>query len=353
MSQVNFDKESFKLIESDNKALSYMGRIDFSDAKAPKLINAASNIRVRFTGTSLKVILKNKRFQDNTWIGAIVDGIQQKIEMKPDCEPYIYTLAEGLEDKEHTVTLFKRMAGAHYVFFCGFIIDKNAVVVPTDDKYDMKLEVYGDSVSAGEVCEAIYYEGQSDPSHNSCYDNSWFSYPYSLARKLNAELHNISQGGLALFDGTGYYCSDMLTGLESTYDKLSYSPYDTVTPWDFSLYTPDLVIIAIGQNDHNPNPDAIYTPEYSRKWKDKYIEIVRDLQKKYTNTKFLLTMTVLKHYPIWDTVLDEVCAELNDENVKRFRFRRNGLATDGHPRVTEQEEMAMELYSFVTEWFGK
>ena len=54
------------------------------------------------------------------------------------------------------------------------------------------------------------------------------------------------------------------------------------------------------------------------------------------------------HDPRWDEVLDEIKEELGDF-VYRYRYRRNGAATPGHPRITEQNEMALELSQFIKE----
>jgi hypothetical protein len=213
--------------------------------------------------------------------------------------------------------------------------------------------VYGDSVSAGEVTEALYYEGQCDPEdHRNRLDNSHFAYPMALARKLNAELHDIAQGGIALLDGTGYFCSDQLTGMESCYDKIQFSPYAEKKQWDFSRWTPDAVIIAIGQNDANPEPERIKTQEYRRYWKDNYIKLLRTLMEKYPAAKFVLILTILGHDHTWDDALEEIAQEVNSERVTHFMFRRTGCGTNGHPRATEQEEMAGELYSYFKNEIG-
>lgn len=270
-------EETKKLITADDPCFEYVGRIDFDRPARPVLIWPASTADVIFTGTSVGVVLKNINLQEYTYFGAIVDGIQQRIDLKNDDADVLYMLAEGLEDKEHTLTLFKRMAGANYVELAGIIVDKDAAVRNPEHKYDMKLEVYGDSVSAGEVTEALNYVGQSDPAHHSEFDNSYFSYSWALARKLNAELHDTAQGGIAILDGTGWYCSDQLTGMLSCYDKLEYSPYRERKQWDFTKFTPDVVIIALGQNDANPEPERIKTPEYRRMWKDSYISLLNAL----------------------------------------------------------------------------
>lgn len=346
--------ETKKLITADNACFQYMGRIDFDDPKHPVMVWPASCADTVFTGTSLSVVVKNKRFQEDTHFAVIIDGVMQKLFMGNSDEDELFTVAENLEDKPHTLRILKTLAAQHYLTFVGIIVDKSAEVSNPNHRYDYKLEVYGDSVSAGEVTEALYYEGQCDPeNHHSRYDNSHFGYPMALSRKLNAELHDIAQGGIALFDGTGWFCSDKLTGMLSCYDKIQYSPYAATKQWDFSRFTPDIVIIAIGQNDANPEPERIKTPEYRRRWKDAYVGLLNELRGKYKDnprvTKYILMLTVLRHDPTWDDALEEICAEVNSPEVTHFKFRRNGDATNGHPRATEQEEMAGELYSYITE----
>ena len=334
------------VLKADNKAFAYMGRTD-----GCTLIYAGSNVKFGFAGTSLKITLENiPMTSDGIWIGAVIDGVQHKYELSHDTGVQTVTLAEGLAEGKHNCMIFKRQAAAHYFTLVSAEAED---IFPLDLHYDMKLEFFGDSVSAGEVTEAVYYEGMADPEgHGGQYDNSYFAYTFSAARKLNAEFCNNSQGGLALLDHTGYFYGpavETLTGLESTYDKLRYVPYAPggTSQWDFSRYTPDFVIFAIGQNDANPNPEAVFDKAYTENWKAKYKEILLDLKSRYKTAKFIIITTVLKHERKWEYILDEVCAELADPDVTRLHFRRAGLATDGHPRITEQEEMAQELADYI------
>ncbi len=339
-----------KLIPANSGCFQYVGRIDLDDPKRPVMTWPATYADVNFTGTSAAVVLKNINFQDDTHFAVIVDGVLKKITLPKTREDELYIAAEGLEDKPHTLRILKTMASHNYLEFVGIVVDENAEVTNPAHKYDMKLEVYGDSVSAGEVTEAIYYEGQCDPAdHRNRLDNSAFSYPYKLAKKLNAELHDIAQGGIALLDGTGYFCSDQLTGMESCYDKIEFTPYADRKTWDFSRWTADAVIIAIGQNDANPEPERIKEPGYRRMWKDNYIKLLRTLMEKYPAAMFVLILTILGHDPTWDDALEEIAQEMNSDRVSHFMFRRTGCGTNGHPRATEQEEMAGELYRYFEE----
>lgn len=336
---------------ADNKAFHYMGRIDRAGAEA-LFIYAGSNVSCKFKGTYVKLRLRNMPMCEYYAVGVVIDGVQYKLELEANGDEQVLTVAEKLPEGEHSFMLFKRMGAAHYFSFISFETDGE--ILPSDKKYDLKLEYYGDSVSAGEVTEAVFYEGHCDPeNHKGFYDNSYFSYTFSLARKLNAEFYNNSQGGLALFDKTGYFCGpelETMKGLEFTYNKMSYVPYAPcgVSDWDFSRYTPDIVIFAIGQNDANPNPKAIFDKEYAEKWKAKYKEIALDIKGKYGSPKFILITTVLMHDPEWDRVIGEIAEELG-EGAYHYMFRRNGAATPGHPRITEQEEMALELEKFIRE----
>ena len=335
----------------DNGAFYYMGRVGGTKSE-PMFIYAGSNVRCKFSGTYVKLRIKNIPMGEYYAVGAVIDGVQYKIDLSGSPEEQTVTVAEKLPEGEHSFMLFKRMGAAHYFSLSGFETDGE--LIQQDYSFDIKLEYYGDSVSAGEVTEAVFYEGHSDPeNHKGVYDNSYFSYTFSLARKLNAEFYNNSQGGLALFDKTGYFCGpelETMKGLEFTYDKLSYVPYAPcgVSDWDFSKYNPDIVIFAIGQNDANPDPEAIHNPEYSEKWKGKYKEIVGELRGKYNNPKFILITTLLMHDPKWDEVIGEIADELG-YGVYHYMFKRNGAATPGHPRITEQEEMALELEKFIRE----
>ena len=79
------------------------------------------------------------------------------------------------------------------------------------------------------------------------------SYSWQTARLLGAELHDIATGGMALEDGTGYFYAPDYIGMLSSWDKINYyPPFGAKTDWDFSRYTPHVVVTAIGQNDANP-----------------------------------------------------------------------------------------------------
>ena len=136
-------------------------------------------------------------------------------------------------------------------------------------KTDKRIEGYGDSVSAGEVSEAVDFVGKEDPEHEGGYSNSYYSYGWILARKLGAQIHDIAQGGIALMDGEGWYHEPEQIGMETVWNKVHYNTrLSGMSDWDFSRYIPQVVIVAVGQNDCHPEDymKEEYCHPQARKW---------------------------------------------------------------------------------------
>lgn len=337
------------LIKPEHSLLQYAGRIDWSDKEAPVLVYPCSSIKMKFTGSRVAATVENHTSYFGNFLGYLIDN-EQKCVRLADSGKETIVLAEGLADKEHELMLFKRMDACHTFTFYGFEIDDDACVLQPDEKPARRMEVYGDSVSAGEVSEAVDYIGQPDPVHDGEFSNSYYSYAWMTARKLGAEIHDIAQGGVALLDGTGWFAGPDFIGLESIYDKIQYYPELTNTvKWDFHRYRPHVVIVAIGQND--ANPDNYMASDYegakAKHWRESYRAFISRLCGIYPQAEIILATTILEHDPGWDKAIGQVCEELADKHIHHFLYRRNGSGTPGHIRIPEAEEMASELTAFI------
>ncbi len=340
-------------ISFDDRELSYMGRTErYNDGV--RFVFAGTSVTLRFKGTFVRCIIRNHKFFNVQEIGTVIDGKVGKVTFEHKDEDITLTLAEGMDDRLHEVTLYKRQDAAHYFEFKGFEVDENAEISEPKPLPKRRIECYGDSVSAGAVVEAVANTAAIDPEdHQGTYDNSWYAFPMITARNLGAQINNIAQGGIAIFDKSGYYHAPDHIGMETAYTKVCYFPEAEggYSDWDFKKYTPHVVLFAVGQNDpHNEGgadfeiTDAIYR----EKWKSRYKAIINDLRSKYPKAVFILMLTVLMHDPAWDKAIDEIAREFGDPKVTHFVFRRTGAATPGHPRITEQYEMAEELTAFIS-----
>jgi hypothetical protein len=339
-------------IELDNLKLQYNGRIDFSNPKKPEFIYPASFIKFRFRGTRAKAIIRNRQVYWSNYIGIIIDGdvVNQKSVLLSNEGEAEIILAESLSFGEHEILLFKRMDACHEFVLEELELSEDSELLEVKALPERKIEVFGDSVSAGEVSEAVDYIGIEDPEHEGEYSNSWYSYAWIAARKLNAQLHDVAQGGIALLNQTGWYSAPDYIGLEYSWDKLHYAPeLGKATKWDFARYTPHVVIIAIGQNDNHPEDymKADYGCEKSVYWRARYKEFVKQIRDTYPNARVILTTTILEHDASWDKSIEQVCNELADEKVTHFLYSKNGVGTKGHIRIPEAEVMGEELAKYI------
>ena len=319
---------------------------------------AASSATVHFTGTELSATVSCNSIWGSNALGLVVDGRLSKVPVQKENngKSMTFLLANGLEaDREHTAILYKRLDSSYDYVVEAFTCDGD--FLPAPPKPDLRLEFYGDSVTSGACIECVDYVGHPDPcSNDSSYDNSWFGYAWQTARALNADVHTISQGGIAVFNGTGYFHMPETIGMEDSWDKLCYFPEGgEITEWDFSRYIPDIVVFALGQNDHhdavnNTDDLTVAGPDYRAKWQNGYKQMVRSLAAKYPAcTKYVFMTTVLMHDKCWDDAIGEIVRDLQAEGLQaaQYLFRRNGAATPGHPRIPEHTEMAEELTAYI------
>ena len=339
-------------ISLDDQRLSYSGRIDVTDPGRPEFIFPATSLTFRFTGRQAVLTVENLRLYWDNFLGGIIDGEQKAWKLNPEGETRIL-LVSGKEEACHEITVFKRQDCCHEVVLSSLELSAGSVLHPAPEKPWRRMEVFGDSVSAGEVSEAVDWAGKLDPPHQGEYSNSWYSYAWIAARMLGAELHDTAQGGIPLLNHTGWFAPPAYPGMEFMWDKLHYHPeLGKVAEWDFSRYQPQLVVIAIGQNDSNPEDYMASDPdgEKADRWKREYRRLAESIREKYPEAVIILATTILCHHENWDRAIGEVCRQMNkagDGKVYHFLYRRNGKGTPGHIRIPEAEEMAGELVSFV------
>ena len=340
----------------NNSSLIYSGRIDWSDPFAIVWTYPGTFVKIRFKGTHLSVHVRNKNNYWDNYLGIVEGDAQTKVLLPKEGEAEIEVPLLETEDGIHEVMIFKRQDACHELTILGFEINNrnhngnsndDAVLLPASPLPPRRIEVYGDSVSAGEVSEALDYIGKADPTdQHGEYSNSWYSYAWITARTFDAQLHDIAQGGAALLDETGWYHAPDYIGMETIWDKMRYNPdYGTVTKWDFSQYTPEIVIVAIGQNDSNPDDymKKDYQGEKAQNWRTHYVQFLKKIRQTYPDAWIICCTTLLQHDIGWDMSISQAVQDMADNKVSHCVFQRNGKATPGHLRIPEAQEMAEEL----------
>ncbi|BAU64150.1 Endoglucanase E [Stanieria sp. NIES-3757] len=341
----SLNSQSFQEIAADNSNFQYIGRVNRQNPQAPIFGFPATACLFNFEGTSLKLKLADDNWGGSNYIGVYLDDNPEPIviHLNSGNEPQIYDIAEGLEDKNHQALIVKRNDYITGEFsFHGILIDSDKNLLSPAQPSNRKIEVYGDSISAG---SAVEYEqtGAPDPTGDTNHlSNSYLSFGSMLARDYQAQLSLIAQAGIALVDGYGFWHDGV--GMEAIYDKTK--PLKDAPSWDFNQYIPNLVIVALGQNDSssiNLNSDLSST-----EWKERYKNFVANLRSKYPNAYFICMFPNMYHDRAWDNYLNEAVTEYkNEQQDNKIYSLITEQVTPDHPRTSEQKLMADALKNLI------
>ncbi len=327
------------LVPSDDQDILYVGRFDDSTPTAPVAYWSGTQIRAKFQGTMIKAVLND--FGDNFYNVIIDGGVPVKLDLLAGSNTYV--LAMGLADTEHTVELFKRTShhkGA--VAFEGFYIDDARELVPLERPL-YKIEFYGDSISDGHSVDIV---GADDDS--STHWNNYLAHPAVASRMLGVEYVCNASSGIAVHTGWSPGAEGNLMG--TAYDNIN--PTSAASVWDFSKYTPDIVVVNLFQNDAWANP-VPHPPPEATAIKDKYRDLILDIRAEYPNAEIFCALGNMDACAFgyeWGTYVEAVVAALNGPSYNDSKVYSTLYAyinDNGHPHAARQRPMAHQLASFI------
>ena len=329
-------------IKANDPHIRYEGRIAMTDSTA-ELSWPASSITINFSGTRIRAVLADERSDNN--YNVIIDGKVLSV-LHPLQQKKEYVLAEGLKPGKHTLELFKRTeSNMGKTWFYRFGLGKNGKILHAPATPKRKIEFFGNSISCGYADEDTTGKDRG----TSPYENGYLSYAAITARHFNAELHNTSKSGI------GITVSWFPLTMPEMYERQDAN--DPLSKWDFSKYTPDLVIINLFQNDSwivnlptNEQFKARFgtsapTPEFII---NAYANFVKSVRGKYPKAHIICilgSMDATKAGSLWPGYIDKAVATLNDKNIyTHFIPYKN---TNGHPNLKEQQGMADDLIGYI------
>jgi len=334
-------------IAPDHKHLQYTGRIDNGYARGPTLSFAGTQIAGRFTGTSLAIVLDDERGQN--FYNVFLDGeTERPIILQADKGTKTYVVANGLAPGEHTFRIFKRTEGAEGpTVFKGLELDDKADLLPPPARPSRRIEFFGDSITSGMGNEAPD-DGRDDLAKDK---NAYMSYASITARALKAEAHITSQSGI------GVMISWFPFTMPDFYDQ-SNAVGDNDSKWDFSKWTPDVVVINLMQNDSwligrdhklQPEPDdAQRVAAYQR-----FVARIRSLYPKAYIVCALGSMDATREGSPWPGYVKSAVVSLaraGDKRIDTIFFPFTGYGA--HPRVKQHQANAEMLTAFIRKKMG-
>jgi hypothetical protein len=333
------------VISFDNPNIEYMGRIDTTSIEAAQWYWSGTSVKINFEGDSIQAL-----FSDNhgdNYYNVILDADSLFI-FRPDTFKKYYTLASGLDAGKHSLEIFKRTEWDRgTTLFYGFKILGDAKLLDKDAPKNKAIEFYGNSITAGYAVDDFSGSDRSD----SIFTNNWLSYANLTARHYNANYSCICKSGI------GITISWFPLLMPEIYDRLN--PNDTTSCWDFSLFTPNIVVINLFQNDswlvNRPERAEFKTNFGTQAPSDAYIikayqDFVVSVRGHYPQAKIICalgTMDATRKGSKWPGYIQNALANLNDPKI--YTHFMSYKETPGHPSVKEQESMASSLIKFIDE----
>lgn len=332
---------SFQKIDADNPNIQYIGRIDYSNMKAPKFGFTGAQIYANFTGTSISMVMKPN---SGYYMVELDDKPAYKIRSLEDS---VVCIAKGLENTNHRlcITQCNEAVLVKFPTFHGFIIDKGASLLEKTMLPARKIEFIGNSITC-----ALGIEDTTEKHNGNSVDcqNAYYSYAAQTARKLNAQYIVVARSGIGVYRNNGGNINGDTKVMPYYYSRSMYS--DSCQPWDFNCFTPDVVCINLGTNDTAQNYIV-------SKLTDGMTSFLLTVHSKYPAAKIvLLTGTMRKNQRLADLkkALDDAMGNLKNRGVSEV-YRLDFTPADGslgygagyHPSLLQHGKMSDELTPFL------
>jgi hypothetical protein len=331
---VSVDAYAAVTIPANDPNILYTGRIDFTNPLAPVLSWSGTSVIANFQGTSIQATLND---MGTNYFYAIIDN-GTPILITCTAGQHTYSIASGLSDTTHKIELYKRTAtNSGVAAFVNFIIDNGKTLTSPPARPIRKIEYYGDSITCGIALDA------PDDNQAAVNTNAYLTYSSITARNLNAEHHTIAVSGIGLVKS--WWDANMPKDYYYRQNASSGSIY-----WDFNQWTPDCIVINLGQND---------------KWQGTtqsqavtgYVDFVNLLRTRYGDMAakkipIILTlgsMDATRFDSPWPGYIQQAITALqntySDNNVYTTIFPFDELWT--HPHAPQHAAMAQQLTDFI------
>ncbi len=227
--------------------------------------------------------------------------------------------------------------------FEGLELPSGGELLPPPPWPGRKLMFIGDSVTCGECIER--FPAEDVPTPRSA--NAGRSFGMLLGRWLGAQVHLVSYGGRGVMrDWEGK--TDVANAPQFFQRTL---PDDPAPPWNPADYSPDAIVICLGQNDFNQDlpAEAIYTRAY-----DDFVGQVRA-----AHPQAALILGELSLYGETPGTLDRAKRDQLNRIIDTIAARRRaagdghiasapvhyypGTPTNAHPVAFQHEQIALDL----------
>ena len=332
----------------DDPQLQYTGRVDFSVPTAPQVSWPNTSVAANFTGASLAFILDDQKGRNS--FNVFIDGdLNHPVVLHCAQGEKTYPVTDKLGRGQHQFLLIKRTEGEEgATSIKGILLADAANLLAAPKRSPHKMEIYGDSITSGMGNEA----SDGAPDHLSREKNCFLAYGSIAARDLNCEVHVISQSGIGIMVSWFDFIMPQFYGQLSAVGRND-------TRWDFSQWTPDVVVINLFQNDCwlvDRENRLIPIPTDEQRIQA-YANFVNTIRGKYPKAYFICalgSMDATRAGSKWPDYVSAAVKKIRSEDprceIDTLFFEFTGYGA--HPRVAQHRANAAKLTALVRKKMG-
>jgi lysophospholipase L1-like esterase len=296
-----------------NDGIEYIGRWDKQNKTRYVSHWGGAYFRLHFTGTSINVTLFNtpslKIYVDDQ-PGYKLTGANK-------------VLVNGLQPGNHILVVAANYQSDEIGLEAISLDDTAKIIMPVNKK-DV-IEFVGNSITAGAgvlTCQAAY--------------------PWLVAEQMGFDHTQIAYGGITLVEGYRTLTGPQHGQVEQ-YFALKEPPGDVDTKFNFTDYTPVMIVIELGANDRGAHVPVDY-------FEQQYILFLQKIRVKYPGAKIVMLKTSFCGGDYANAQMHEVVNTFNNAGDKKVYFVdisdwvTNADLVDGcHPSITGNKKIADSL----------
>jgi hypothetical protein len=258
--------------------------------------------------------------------------------------PLIINASSG---KKHILWIYKATEAHTGDVIIDSVIAENIASVKIPGR--PMIEFIGNSITCAAAADASEYPCGTGAYHDQ--HNAYMAYGPRVARELNV---NYIVSGVS---GIGIYRTWNRDGpsMPQVYEKTDFQP-NSNRLWDFKIYNPDIVTIALGTNDVSKGDGKVNRmPFDSATYVNGYLSFIKTIKSKYHSAQIVLLSSPTVHGETRELLERCITAVKTATNkafsqakpVAVFFFEEmNVKGCSGHPNVEEHALMAKQLLPF-------
>lgn len=314
---------------------------------------SGSGVEFTFYGRAARITLQGDGIaatgNNLARVGISVNG-RRVIDDQVNQELRNYTVFESDTEQQVTVRVTKLSEAAMSTVGIREIAVDAAEGIQPAPRQVHTIEFIGDSITCG------YGVDDEEPLHSfsTATEDVTKAYAYLTAEQLGTDYSMVCYSGYGIITGytendqklTTHLLPDYYEKVGKSEGKFGGSLLPQEVPWEFSRFTPELIVINLGTNDDSYTKDD---PAKQADYAENYVAFLKIVRRNNPDSTILCTLGIMgdRLYPHLEQAVARYSRETGDSRVSAMKFEvqleADGYAADYHPSKVTHRKAAGKL----------